>query len=251
MPATTTYTVRPGDWLSQIVLDHYGADLRADPVRWRLVWTAVARRNGFADPDRIFPGQVLDLPPLTTLLGDPRPHLIEPDPAAVPDDPGRVAIANAATLGRLELPVPAGVRVVSGYGPRGAVGPYPPHFHAGVDLAGAGYAGHRQVAGVAGEILHAGDAGDGYGYSVVLDQAGVDLVWLFAHLERVLVEVGQQVTPETPLGVIGSSGVSTGTHLHLGMAGRALWAGRWPYGLERDPATELELVALDAGRRAA
>jgi cell wall-associated NlpC family hydrolase len=48
------YTVRPGDWLSRIAPAHGIAD-------WRRLWAV--NRDRVADPDRIFPGQVLRLPP--------------------------------------------------------------------------------------------------------------------------------------------------------------------------------------------
>ena len=51
----TTYTVRKGDTLSAIALDHYGK-----ASRWHAIYEA--NRDQIADPDLIHPGQVLKLP---------------------------------------------------------------------------------------------------------------------------------------------------------------------------------------------
>lgn len=53
----TTYTIEKGDTLSKIAKDHYG---RAGA--WREIFEA--NRDVIEDPDRIFPGQVIKLPPL-------------------------------------------------------------------------------------------------------------------------------------------------------------------------------------------
>ncbi|HMB43526.1 MAG TPA: LysM peptidoglycan-binding domain-containing protein [Luteimonas sp.] len=51
-----TYTVRKGDTLSQIAHDHYGK-----ASRWHAIFEA--NRDQIDDPDKIRPGQVLNLPP--------------------------------------------------------------------------------------------------------------------------------------------------------------------------------------------
>jgi murein DD-endopeptidase MepM/ murein hydrolase activator NlpD len=53
----------------------------------------------------------------------------------------------------------------------------------------------------------------GYGDMVEIDH-GNGLVTRYGHLSEVLVEEGQQVTAEAILGRIGSTGRSTGPHLH-------------------------------------
>lgn len=56
-PAATLYTVRPGDSLSKIARAHY-----QDANRYMLIFEA--NRPMLADPDKIYPGQVLRIPPL-------------------------------------------------------------------------------------------------------------------------------------------------------------------------------------------
>jgi murein DD-endopeptidase MepM/ murein hydrolase activator NlpD len=261
MPDTLfTLPVGPDGWLSNVVLRVYGAHLRQDPNTWRTAWEQLARYNNVRDADLVFAGQVLALPPSLVELarrvsvGDV--HLVEPpDPAAIPDDPGRIAAANAPTPSApIVLPVPPGVMVVSGYGRREAFGSFPAHFHGGVDLAGPGYATWVQELGVRGTVLRAGDVGDGYGNAVVVGLRGAPYRLLFAHLADVRVGVGQAVGPGVPLGEIGASGMSAGEHLHLGvlsMATAVIPIREWAYGQEIDPAPLLQVLAAGGARRAA
>lgn len=59
----------------------------------------------------------------------------------------------------------------------------------------------------------------GYGYYVVVshgkDESGNELQTLYAHLSSINVRVGQQVTQSTVLGRMGTTGLSTGVHLHF------------------------------------
>jgi nucleoid-associated protein YgaU len=51
-----TYTIRKGDTLSKIAKEHYGS-----ANAWKQIFEA--NRDTIDDPDRIFPGQVIKLPP--------------------------------------------------------------------------------------------------------------------------------------------------------------------------------------------
>lgn len=59
----------------------------------------------------------------------------------------------------------------------------------------------------------------GYGYYVMVshgkDASGNELQTLYAHMSKINVSVGQQVTQSTPLGRMGTTGLSTGIHLHF------------------------------------
>jgi murein DD-endopeptidase MepM/ murein hydrolase activator NlpD len=57
-------------------------------------------------------------------------------------------------------------------------------------------------------------SGGAYGNRVVVRHAG-DLETSYNHLARLSVAVGQRVTPSTVIGSVGTSGLSTGCHLHL------------------------------------
>jgi murein DD-endopeptidase MepM/ murein hydrolase activator NlpD len=83
--------------------------------------------------------------------------------------------------------------------------------HTGLDFAaGAGSAIH---AGGPGRVVWAGPRG-GYGNLVVIDH-GNGLATLYAHQSEVKVSFGQDVVTGQLLGLVGSTGVSTGPHLHF------------------------------------
>lgn len=83
-------------------------------------------------------------------------------------------------------------------------------FHAGLDFGAA--RGSEILATAPGEVLHAGPAGP-YGYLVEIDH-GMGVVTRFGHLRSVLVSEGEPIGFRQPIGVIGSTGRSTGRHLH-------------------------------------
>jgi septal ring factor EnvC (AmiA/AmiB activator) len=83
-------------------------------------------------------------------------------------------------------------------------------FHPGVDL-GADY----------GDIVHASADGTvvanwydgGYGIKIDIDHGNGYHTW-YAHLSRVSVTIGERVSKGEPIGAVGSTGFSTGPHLH-------------------------------------
>lgn len=111
--------------------------------------------------------------------------------------------------GRLRRPVPGPID--SGFGPRvhpiyGTL-----RMHNGLDMDGP--MGGPIVAAGAGRVIYAGWKG-GYGKTVMIDHGG-GMVTLYAHQSRLAVEVGQQVAAGQVVGYIGSTGLSTGPHLHF------------------------------------
>lgn len=106
---------------------------------------------------------------------------------------------------------PARGALTSGFGLRrhpvfGIVRP-----HHGVDIAAAW--GTPVLAAAAGTVVYAGWFG-GYGKLVVVDHGG-GLATLYGHLSSIRVSVGQTVGPGEVLGNVGSTGYSTGPHLHF------------------------------------
>ena len=83
-------------------------------------------------------------------------------------------------------------------------------LHPGVDLAEP--YGAEIHAAAAGRVVHAGPAG-GYGIMVEIDH-GNGLATRYAHMSEALVEEGQEVDKGAVLGRLGSTGRSTGPHLH-------------------------------------
>ncbi len=62
-------------------------------------------------------------------------------------------------------------------------------------------------------MVTAGDCG-GYGNCVVIDH-GTSIATLYAHQSQVLVSVGEHVDAGQVIGLVGSTGMSTGPHLHF------------------------------------
>ena len=87
------------------------------------------------------------------------------------------------------------------------------HMHGAIDIAGAGVYGARIVASAPGTIIHAGWYG-GYGNCVIIDH-GNGVSTRYGHMSTVAVSKGQKVSQGQTIGNVGSTGNSTGPHLHF------------------------------------
>lgn len=88
-------------------------------------------------------------------------------------------------------------------------------YHTGVDYAAP--TGTPVIACKFGKVLEAKDGvswGDSYGISVIIDH-GQGVRAVYAHLSKINVKVGDKVGAGDKIGEIGSTGNSTGPHLHL------------------------------------
>ncbi|WP_239090449.1 M23 family metallopeptidase [Asanoa iriomotensis] len=92
--------------------------------------------------------------------------------------------------------------------------------HQGIDFAMPENTPERAAA--AGTVIAAGWAYTGYGISVVIDH-GDGYFTHYAHQNRTAVEVGQQVKAGQIIGYEGSTGDSTGPHLHFEVHQGAMW----------------------------
>ena len=86
------------------------------------------------------------------------------------------------------------------------------HFHSGIDLAKP--AGTPVLAAAGGLVTVARFDPNGYGNYLVLD-AGHGLTTLYAHLQEFDVQLGEPVFKGYPIARVGSTGMSTGPHLHF------------------------------------
>ena len=120
-----------------------------------------------------------------------------PSPAPAPPPP-------ASRPGRLAWPC-AGT-VTSEYGQRWG------RLHAGMDISAP--IGTPIVAAAGGTVIFAGWNGGGYGNLVVIDHGG-GLSTAYAHQSQVATSVGQRVGTGQVVGYVGSTGSSTGPHLHF------------------------------------
>jgi murein DD-endopeptidase MepM/ murein hydrolase activator NlpD len=115
---------------------------------------------------------------------------------------------------------PAAGRLSSGFGARVDPLGHGADFHPGLDIAAP--KGAPVVAAAAGEVVHAGPAGT-YGNMIAVRHAdGTET--RYAHLSAVDVKTGDRVAAGAHLGAVGSTGRSTGPHLHFEVrkAGKAV-----------------------------
>ena len=101
--------------------------------------------------------------------------------------------------------------VSSGYGPRRIMGSEHLEQHSGVDIAAP--FGQRVYASGAGRVIFSGWKG-GYGRYVLLDHEN-DYQSGYGHMSELAVEVGDLVEQGDIIGYVGSSGYSTGPHIHF------------------------------------
>lgn len=113
--------------------------------------------------------------------------------------------------GSVNYGVVSGKRISSTYGSRIHPLTKKRTYHDGIDIA-ANY-GNGVYAYADGKVVQAGWNG-GYGNSILIDH-GNSLQTRYAHLSKISVNVGQKVTTGQRIGSVGSSGVSTGPHLHF------------------------------------
>lgn len=126
-------------------------------------------------------------------------------------------LPSGKTVSGLILSWPmAGARVTQLFGPSDLLlepplGPYP-HFHAGVDMAAP--FGTTVMAAADGVVVAVGHSGVGYGNYVVIAH-GAGIMTLYGHLLETDVVVGNAVLRGQRIGLEGSTGWSTGPHVHF------------------------------------
>lgn len=99
-------------------------------------------------------------------------------------------------------------------------------FHPGIDLtAPAGAEIHPIAEGV---VIFVGTLKTGYGRHIIVEHTN-GLVSLYAHMGKILVEEGQEVTKKMVLGEVGLTGRTTGYHLHLEVRKNGLVVNPLPY----------------------
>lgn len=182
-----TYVVKKGDWLMKITRDlKLGDD-------WKPLYEINKKVIG-SNPDRIYPGQKLTLPGHEP-LEDPelRPESVpKPKPSGwtlpVQGRIGDSLIVNGSCISRscgghsgLDISAPQGTPVVS---------------------AGAGL------------VVSVNASGAAYGNHVVVKHSD-GYYTLYAHLSAITVRIGQSVTAGQQVGNVGSTGASSGPHLHF------------------------------------
>ncbi len=253
------YVVQPGDTLASIAIE-FGRDLTD---------MACATRSASEDPSAIQPGQVLSIPALGTVCHIVRAGETVESLASFYGVPVAVIVDNAWNeLDGPPYTLHPGqrLRITGALDPRFMhVNEIRPQRERLVRLADNGLpleewpygdgrfiwpikgpitqrfsVGHRaiDIAADFGEVVVAADTGtvikagwndQGLGYRIVIDHH-INYVTVYAHLSTLLVREGEVVKKGQPIGLIGSTGNSTGPHLHFAIR---------DYGVAVDPLTLL------------
>lgn len=141
----------------------------------------------------------------------------------------------------LQWPVSGFMNVTSHFGPRWG------SYHNGIDISSGGIAGQpiRAIADGYVTLVYNGCShnygksgnccGNGYGnYCTVnhgtlnINGSSANYVAYYAHASRVIVSTGQYVKQGDVLGYVGTTGWSTGYHLHLGILRNGSWINPYP-----------------------
>jgi murein DD-endopeptidase MepM/ murein hydrolase activator NlpD len=154
-----------------------------------------------ASEDRSATAALITALPAETTSASMRPQPLQSAFGAVPE----AGAVQRRARPRWVNPMPTGT-VTSCFGPRWG------RHHAGVDRAAP--AGTPIVAASAGTVASAGSVYGGYGISVLIQHDG-GVSTHYAHLSATSVRSGERVAAGQPIGAEGSTGRSTGPHLHF------------------------------------
>lgn len=186
-----TYTVKSGDWLAKIAEAELGA---AD--KWRALYDLNKSVIG-DNPNHILPGMKLKLS--AGSVAEP----VQTTPKPAPKPPASSASYVLPVTGRI------GDSLIIGSGgsmSRSAGG------HSGLDITAP--QGTPVKSAAAGTVVSVNSSGGAYGLHVVVKH-GDGVYTLYAHLSAITVSVGQAVTAGQQVGNVGSTGNSSGPHLHF------------------------------------
>jgi murein DD-endopeptidase MepM/ murein hydrolase activator NlpD len=202
--------------------------------------TAVAvdapdRAEAAARADRAARESSAPTPSASPTSPSPSPSSASPTPSASATRKTTAKPKPKPTVKKASKPAPtwvipmAGAQITSCYGPRWGT------QHAGIDFAMP--AGTPIRAAAAGTVVKAGDVGDGYGISVFIDH-GNGYLTHYAHQSSTAVGVGDKVKVGQVIGYEGSTGDSTGPHLHFEVHQGGMWN-------QIDPAPFLRARGID------
>ncbi|MBR1454972.1 MAG: peptidoglycan DD-metalloendopeptidase family protein, partial [Lachnospiraceae bacterium] len=121
--------------------------------------------------------------------------------------------SNRILSGGLIWPCPSSKQISSGFGKRKSPTKGASTYHQGIDIRAKTGAG--VLAAAAGEVVIST-----YSYSAgnyIMINHGSGIFTIYMHLSKKLVDVNQEVSQGQKIGEVGSTGVSTGPHLHFGI----------------------------------
>ena len=150
---------------------------------------------------------------------------IEAEKAAAAAAAGKVTEENPYTGEVFTWPCPSSTRVTSDYGPRSSPTGGASSNHKGIDIGAAG--GATIVAAAAG-VVKSANYSSAAGNYVMIDHGG-GLYTVYMHCSSLAVSVGQSVTAGQTIAYVGSTGISTGNHLHFGVSLNGSYVSPWSY----------------------
>lgn len=116
--------------------------------------------------------------------------------------------SSSSSSGSFNWPMPYTHNITSYYGERWG------RLHSGVDISDGGIYGQPISASDSGTVTFAGNDNSGYGNYVIIDH-GNGYKTLYGHCSSLAVSAGQSVSKGDTVGYVGSTGNSTGPHLHF------------------------------------
>ncbi|KJF27655.1 peptidase M23 [Clostridium aceticum] len=136
---------------------------------------------------------------------------LERESKALEDQLRKLQSSGQYVGGKMQWPVSGYTRISSPYGNRVHPILRTQRFHSGIDIPAP--TGTTVVAAADGRVVSSGNQG-GYGRTVIIDHGG-GILTLYAHNNRLVVSVGAQVKRGQKIAEVGSTGLSTGPHLHF------------------------------------
>lgn len=134
-------------------------------------------------------------------------------------------VNNPYTGGAFTWPCPSSTRITSDYGTRISPTSGASSNHKGLDIGAAG--GADIVAAADGTVTTAAYSSAAGNY-VMIDHGG-GLYTVYMHASSVLVSAGQSVSAGSVIAKVGSTGISTGNHLHFGVSLNGSYVSPWSY----------------------
>ena len=146
---------------------------------------------------------------------------------AIEEERKRLASANGLRYdgGQFLFPLASYKYVSSDYGPRNAPTAGASTFHKGIDFAAA--YGTDIYAAYDGEVAAASYSG-AMGNYIMIDH-GDGLYTVYEHCSALYVQKGEKVVMGQTIAAVGSTGISTGNHLHFGVRRNGEYTSPWPY----------------------
>jgi murein DD-endopeptidase MepM/ murein hydrolase activator NlpD len=197
-----------------------GVTLYRISVAYKISLAKLMEANGLSSPSPLKVGQKLFIPGATAVLRvDPSVPLSPKERRDLEkslETEEKVSAPNYSLSGEKEKPPwhgkeldviwPIQGKINSPFGPRGK------NFHAGIDIASPSY--QEVKAAKDGEVILARNSRTGYGNVVVLRH---DRGWttIYGHMNVIIAQEGESVRQGQAIGGVGSTGKSTGPHLHF------------------------------------